>query len=86
VGHGHPEREQAPKLMPDLLEHHINDIKSHAISGISSENNETLGTTVSYVCKGCNNIFFTLSEVTYHKAMTGHQEYTEKRKEPTNRE
>jgi hypothetical protein len=34
----------------------------------------------SYLCKTCKALFFSLSEVTYHKAMTGHREYAENKK------
>jgi hypothetical protein len=33
----------------------------------------------SYVCKSCNNVFFKLGEVQYHKAMTGHGTYEERK-------
>jgi DNA-directed RNA polymerase subunit RPC12/RpoP len=33
---------------------------------------------VSYMCKTCKTLFFSTSEVTYHKAMTGHGVYEER--------
>jgi hypothetical protein len=34
---------------------------------------------VTYQCKHCNNIFFTLKEITEHKAMKGHREFVERK-------
>jgi hypothetical protein len=35
---------------------------------------------VSYMCKTCNTLFFSASEVIYHKAMTGHGLYEERKR------
>ena len=35
---------------------------------------------VSYSCKTCNCLFFSVAEVTYHKAMTGHGLYQERKR------
>ena len=35
--------------------------------------------SVSYRCKSCNDVFFTIKEVTEHKAMTGHREFIERK-------
>lgn len=34
---------------------------------------------VSYVCKICNQLFFSTSDVVNHKAMTGHGEFVERK-------
>jgi hypothetical protein len=34
---------------------------------------------ITYRCKSCNNIFFSMKEVTEHKAMTGHREFIERK-------
>lgn len=39
----------------------------------------TEGSKTTYVCKTCKSFFVSLSEVTYHKAMTGHREYEERK-------
>lgn len=39
---------------------------------------------IVYQCLACNNVFFSLSEVAYHKAMSGHREFKEERREATN--
>jgi len=42
--------------------------------------NYTVESRVSYMCKTCNCLFFSMYDVTYHKAMTGHGVYAERKK------
>ncbi|GEM_PF-2702036 len=37
---------------------------------------------LSYFCKTCNTVFFSLEAVAEHKAMTGHWQYEKRGKEP----
>jgi len=35
--------------------------------------------STSYMCKSCSNLFFDLAAVQYHKAMSGHATYEERK-------
>jgi hypothetical protein len=39
---------------------------------------------VTYLCNTCKQLFFSYSEVVYHKGMTGHGEYTKREKRSSN--
>ena len=36
----------------------------------------------SYQCNVCKQLFFSYSDVVYHKGMTGHGEFTKREKQP----
>jgi hypothetical protein len=52
----------------------------------NSNSNSNPNRFISYFCKTCNTVLFSLEAVAEHKAMTGHWQYEKRGKEPTVRD